>query len=166
METILSVLAASELLFSYRHMRTSSYVGDASDFMIFSLSFPALPFPTLVHVLPLSQATRVLHASRRWTRVPPAPVTITGHATPRAPGRWGSAVAAQRASPAPRVPSWWTSVPWTPAPMGSAAAWATATGVCVSQVSWSVNKGFGPLLSAAVMSALWASRAKFSQLIS
>lgn len=47
--------------------------------------------------------------------------------------------------------------------MGSAAAWATATGVCVSQVSLSVNKGFGLLLPAAIMTALWASRAKFCQ---
>ena len=57
--------------------------------------------PVLLHL----QATRVLHVSRRWTRVPPVPVTIMGHATPRARAPWDSAVAAQQASLALRVPS-------------------------------------------------------------
>lgn len=85
------------------------------------------------------QATRELCVSRRWTRVLPAPVTTTGHATPRAPAPWGLAAAAQRASPAPHALSWWTSVPWTPVPTGSAAVWAIATGVCASQVSCCVS---------------------------
>ncbi len=105
-----------ELLFSCRHMRTSGLVGTEIIFVLvshdfLSVSLSVLPSYTLVSPLPLLQATRVLLVSRKWTRVPPAPVTITGHATPKALAPWGLAVAAQQASPALHVPSWWTSVP-------------------------------------------------------
>lgn len=91
------------------------------------LLFIAVLFP--------SQATRGRHVSRRWTHVPPAPVTTTGRATLKAPGPWDLAAAARPVSLAPRAPSWWTSAPLTPVLTVSAAAWATATGVCVSQVN-------------------------------
>lgn len=76
----------------------------------FVLTFILLPY-FLCIFWTASQATRVLCASRRWTPVPPAPVTITGRATPRAPAPWALVVAARQDSLVPHVPSWWTSVP-------------------------------------------------------
>lgn len=78
---------------------------------LYALSLSFQQIKDICSLSALLQVTRVLHVSRRWTRVPPAPVTITGHATPRAPALWGLDVAAQQGSQGPPAPSWWTSVP-------------------------------------------------------
>lgn len=86
-----------------------------------------------------SQVISLLHASRKWTRVPPTPVTIMPLATRRMLVPWGLDVAAQQGSLALHVLNQWISVPWTPVPMECAAVWAITTGACVSQVCCTVN---------------------------
>ena len=73
--------------------------------------------------------------SRKWTHVHPVHATTMGHVTPRARGHWALDAAAPPASLDPLVLSSWTSVLSTLVLTGSAAAWATATGVSASQVS-------------------------------
>lgn len=107
------VVSASHLSLTKKSLQNVQYVASMNrnrNYLHFTTQDVCENNDSFTHLFVLVlQDTRVLHASRRWIHVPPAPVTITGRATLRAPAPWGSAAAAQQASPARHVPSWWTS---------------------------------------------------------